>query len=607
MFSKKKVTLTLLLFMGLAGGIIFLFSGSMNAVADVNQAAVNYILAKPQNAWTTMALASVGQNNIPSEHLKNIASNKANDYSSAILAIAAINQYPRTFGGSDYVAKLESFWDGTQLGDSSLLNDDIFGLLALISSGESFSNPIVAGIKNYIVSKQNPDGGWGWSPTANSDSNMTSAGIMALISAGVPNTDTIIQKAVGFLKTMQNQDGGFVYDIPGAGKVSDAASDSWAISAIYAIGQNPSGWTKGTGDPITHLKSLQDTVGGFFHHQQGDQETSFTPTETAYALVALEGKFFPLNIVAPVQTFPFRIEGKDGAICQGNTAGPTAMDIVKNAASICNFAYDIQTTSYGPYLTAIAGDTASGNTGWLYLINGTLPSVGASDYNLNEGDDVLWYFGDFSWKPTKLEMDNDETTASLHVTFFDGSTWQDLEGATVYVGDSTFVTDSSGETSIGIASLQNGMYQIFAEKNGYVRSNRAMLTVGQAPADHQVGLKVNILQVQPLPQNNQDTIIFSVNPSTIDFGDMKVGDIKSQIVNLSNNGSQNLYVKTEVTGAQVFQSNLTVNGSAWNNFSANIEKNSSSSIQLGFSIPNNYSGSFGGQEGGLTFWATIQQ
>ena len=598
---KKEVILVVLLFIGLAS------AGILNAVSEASQAAINYILTKPQNAWTTMAKAAASQSNISSDHLLNISGNNANDYSSAILAITAINQGPRVFGPSDYVAKLESFWDGTQLGDQGLLNDDIFGLLALISAGEPALNPIVAGIKSYIMSEQNSDGGWGWSPAAGSDSNMTSASIMALISAGVSNADPVIQKATDFLKTMQNQDGGFKYDASDFSKVSDAASDSWAISAIYAIGQNPSQWTKGTGDPLTHLKSLQDSAGGFFHHQQqGDQETSFTPTETAYAVIALEGKFFPLNIVAPTQNFSFRIEGRDETICKGSTSGPTAMDIVKNAASICGFTYNIETTSFGPYLTAIANDTASGSSGWLYLVNSISPAVGAADYNLQAGDEVLWYFGEFSLKPTKLEMDNNGTTVSLHAAFFDNSTWQDLSMATVKAGSSDFITDSSGKVSFSIASLQDGLYQMFAVKNGYIRSNKIALNVGQAPASHGVGLRVNVLQIQPLPQNNQDSIVFSVSPSVVDFGDMKAGDTKSRTINLSNDGSQNIYVETEVEGAEVFKSNLTVNGNLWNNFSANIVKNSSSDIQLGLAIPNNYSGSFGEREGGLTFWAVTQ-
>ncbi len=606
MFLKKKIVLSVLFFGAIASSIIFLSASIINGATDESQKAVNYILTKPQNAWTTMALSAAGQNNIPSDHLKNITSSNANDYSSAILAITAINQNPKTFGGSDYVAKLESFFDGTQLGDSSLLNDDIFSLLALTSAGESSSNSIVLGTKNYIISKQNFDGGWGWSPSASSDSNMTSAAIMALISAGVSNTDTVVRNAVEFLKTMQNQDGGFSYDASGTEKISDAASDSWVVSAIYAAGQNPSQWTKGDKDPIINLKSLQDASKGFFHHQSGDQETSFSATESAYAVLALEGKFFPLNIFNQTQTFPFRIEGKDKVICQGNAEGPTAMDIVKNAANICNFTYNIQTTPYGPYLTAIANDTASGNIGWLYLVNGASLSVGAADYAVKQGDDVLWYFGDFAWKPTKLEMENDGTNVNLHAIFFDGASWQNLSGATLHIGESDFITDSSGKYSISIASLQNGLYKIFAEKNGYVRSNQATLTVGQAPSDHGVGLNVNIIQTQASPSTNQDSITFSVSPSAVDFGDMKVGNTKSKTVSLSNTGSQDLFIKAEVKGAQIFKNNLSVNRGSLENFSANILKGASSDIQLGLSIPNNYSGSFGSQEGNLIFWATAQ-
>ncbi|MDP3883033.1 MAG: prenyltransferase/squalene oxidase repeat-containing protein [Candidatus Staskawiczbacteria bacterium] len=606
MFIRSKVIFCALLFTGFVATALFYFSGISKAVTDESQKAVDYIASKPQNVWTTMALAAAGRDSIPSDHLKNISGDNPNDYSSAILAITAINENPRTFGGSDYVAKLESFWDGVQLGDSGLLNDDIFGLLALISAGENSSNPIVVGIKNYIISEQNSDGGWSWSPSGSSDSNMTSVGIMALVGTGISASDSAVKGASEFLETMQNQDGGFRYDASDFGKDSDAASDSWAISAIYAIGQNPFEWTKGNENPIKHLKSLQDES-GFFYHSEGSQENSFTPTETAYAIVALEGKFFPLKIVVPSQSFSFRIEGNDKTICQGSVAGPTALDIVKNAAVICGFDYNIEETQYGPYLTAIAGEDASGLMGWLYLVNFMSPSVGSADYNLEQGDEVLWYFGDFNWKPLKLEMQNDGTTVSLNVNFFDNSAWQNLPGATVHAGSSDFVTASSGATSISIASLQDGLYRIFAEKQGYIRSNKVIVTVGQATADHGVSLKVNILQSEPLPEDDQDNISFSVSPSVIDFGDMKVGISKTKIVKLSNNGSKNIYIKTDVRGSEIFKSYLTVNGLAWQNFSENISKNNSSDINLGLHILSDYAGSFGEQESNLTFWAMAQQ
>lgn len=603
MFLKKKIILVFLLFVWLQ---VF-FYGSTEAVTDESKKAVDYIALKTQNAWITMALAAAGQDNIPQEHLKNINSNNANDYSVAILAITAINQNPRIFGGSDYVAKLESFWDGAQLGDKSLLNDDIFGLLALTSAGENSSNPIVAGIKNFIISEQNPDGGWSWSPSGGSDSNMTSAGIMALIGTGISASDAAIRGASEFLKTTQNQDGGFSYDASESERASDAASDSWAISAIYAMGQDPLQWKKQGQDPISNLKSLQDSAAGFFRHNPGSQENSFTSTETAYAIIAIEGKFFPLRVFAHIQSFPFRIEGKNKTICSGSAEGPTALDIVKNAAIICGFAYNIEETQYGPYLSSIAGEEASGLNGWLYLVNFMSPSVGASDFGLKQGDEVLWYFGDFNWKPLKIDMQNDGITASLHLAFFDNSAWQNLLGAKVHAGSSDFITDSSGVVSIGIASLKDGLYRIFAEKEGFVRSNQVVLTVGQAPDGHRVNLKVNVLQSGPLPEDDQDNISFSVNPSAIDFGDIKAGVSKTKIVKLSNNGSKNIYVETDVAGAEIFKSYLTVNGLAWQNFSENISKNNSSDINLGLHILSDYSGSFGEQEGNLIFWAMAQQ
>jgi len=174
----------------------------------------------------------------------------------------------------------------------------------------------------------------------------------------------------------------------------------------------------------------------------------------------------------------------------------------------------------------------------------------------------------------------------------------------VYVGSSSFVTDSSGMASISIASLEDGLYQTFVEKQGYIRSNKVTITVGQPPEDRQVGLKVNILKTKPL--DDQDSIFLSVSPSNIDFGDMEAGDSKSKILNLSNNGSGNINVTSEVGGAEVFRSNIVIDGKLWNDFSANLPKNSSLDAQLKLSVPNNYLGEFGEQEGGLTFWATAQ-
>ncbi len=372
----------------------------VKAAPEINQQAVTYLKSQTQNPWITMALAAAGESNISYEYLKNISSEKAIDYAAPILAIAALQKDPRTFGSQDYVQKLKSFWDGNQLGDSSLLNDDIFGLMALLASGELKQGEIVLGTKNYILSKQNSDGGWGWSPSAASDTNMTSSAIMALLKAGVSLSEQAMVKATTYLKSAQNEDGGFAYDPKSDwGKNSDASSDSWVISAIYALGQDPVTWQKGEKNPVEHLKTLQQDE-GYFLHDENSSISSFTSTETAYAVVALAGKSYPVSIFVPAG-FEFKIQGKTKIICEGRVEAQNALDIVKNAAVLCSFTYVIEDTAYGPYLKKIGDDEAQGSSGWLYRVNGILPSIGAADYLLKSGDDVLWYFSD----GTKIEKE----------------------------------------------------------------------------------------------------------------------------------------------------------------------------------------------------------
>jgi len=81
----------------------------------------------------------------------------------------------------------------------------------------------------------------------------------------------------------------------------------------------------------------------FFEYQAGSGEDGFSPITTAYAVIALQDKSLPINIFsgAPAELFDFRIEGSLEQVCAGKAAGPTALDIVKNASSLCGFTYEI--------------------------------------------------------------------------------------------------------------------------------------------------------------------------------------------------------------------------------------------------------------------------
>jgi hypothetical protein len=256
------------------------------------------------SGWAVMAIAAAGQNpndwvsggNSVVTYLRNSAAlldpNKATDWERSLLAIVAAGENPRTFGGIDYVSKVTGFCNGTQIGDVTLLNDDVWGILALSSIGEG--QQLIPNVKNFIVSNQNTDGGWSWAVGGASDADNTAATISALIAAGEPSGSQVMAKATGYLKTQQQMNGGFISE-----GTTNSAVDSWVINAINSVGQSPiaQDWQKSGVSAVSHLLSLQNADGSF-------KWTASQPTNpvwmTAYAVPALLGKPYPRDTVPPV-------------------------------------------------------------------------------------------------------------------------------------------------------------------------------------------------------------------------------------------------------------------------------------------------------------------
>lgn len=250
--------------------------------------ATEYLASQSPDPWITMALIAAGEANLNLDHLKTVNGSLATDYENTILALTTAGEDPETFGSVNFVSRLKDFYQNNQIGSSSYLNDDSWGILALISAGESSSSQIIQDSKNFILANQNPDGGWSYAVSGQdviSDTDDTAAAIMALLEAGISATDPVITKAVDYLELSQNSDGGFPFG-GGWGSDSNASSDAWVISAIYSLGQNPYDWLKNDKNPIDNLKSLQKPDGSF--------DEGF-PDSTAWAVIALSGKFYPID------------------------------------------------------------------------------------------------------------------------------------------------------------------------------------------------------------------------------------------------------------------------------------------------------------------------
>ncbi len=306
---NKKNKIGLILISSLTA-TLFLFPISI-AHGSV-ETAVTYLIGQAENPWVTMALSAVGEKpNI--DYLKSVDGSSAIELAAPVLAITAAGEDPRTFPDNDLVAELKEYYTDGQIGDTSILNDDIFGLLALLSAGEPTDDVVVSGTKDFILQNQNEDGGWGFSANGGSDTNMTSATIMALIESGMSTGNSVIQNATAYLESAQNADGGFPYDPQGAwGTDSDASSDAWVVSAIESVNGDINDWViEGVGGPIEHLLSLQ-TEGGYFQYQTGTGEDNFTSVTTSYAVIALAGKSYPVNSILYDPPEPDNEEGHGG-------------------------------------------------------------------------------------------------------------------------------------------------------------------------------------------------------------------------------------------------------------------------------------------------------
>lgn len=569
--------------------------------------AKSYLASKPQNSWTTMGLVALGENNPNLEHLKSVAGGQAIAYAAPILALTAAGKNPAVFGSEDYVAKLKSYYSQGQIGDPVSLNDDIFGLLALVSAGEAKNSPAVSGTKDYILNHQAANGGWGYATSAPGDTDMTAAAILALLAAGTDKQDAKIQTAVAFLKTNQTENGGFLSS-PAFDTAANTSSTAWAVWALNALGIDPGSWNKGENNPITYLENAQNEA-GWFAYQNGSMEDGFTPVTSAYALIALSGKSLPIKILpaAPLQSFNFRIEGKSETVCEGRVQAVNALEIIKNASGQCGYAYTIQDTQYGPYLSQIGSDAGESLSGWQFAVNLTLPSIGAADYILKTNDQVLWYYGSWDDKLTRLALDKTSATSGQSVVatveYQNSGVWQPLEGASISMGPTNMTTGENGQATL---NGSDGYYRVVAKKPGYVRSNSFLLKIGE-PQNSSVSLSVNIPGVngEETPPPTKPEIAFSINPGNLDFGDLSAGQHLEKILVFNNTGSKDLNVQSVIDGDEVFKDNLRLQNQTWSKYQEQVNSGEQASVPVQLSIPASFPG-YGRKQGQIIFWVQAQ-
>lgn len=202
--------------------------------------------------WAAVAYGSQSRHSTAKEKLKtflisdNLQGGSVTDYERRVMALMALGVNPYEGAKENYIQKIYDSFDGTQFGDSGLVNDDIFAVLVLRNVGFKADDTEIKKAIEFIISKQSASG-------SIDSPDLTSAGIQAL-ELGDSNLQTTnaINKAVNYLKSLQQSDGGF----------NDSFATSWIILGFIAGGESPSSLEKNGNNPFDYLANLQQTDGG---------------------------------------------------------------------------------------------------------------------------------------------------------------------------------------------------------------------------------------------------------------------------------------------------------------------------------------------------------
>ena len=106
--------------------------------------------------------------------------------------------------------------------------------------------------------------------------------------------------------------------------------------------------------------------------------------------------------------------------------------------------------SFGLIVCGIGGDESTGSSFWLYKVNHVSPEVGADQFTVKRGDDVLWFFSSDLNTGNELELraparvaTGDEFVVQVNQYDFQG-TRTPAAGVTVAGGGASAVTDATG-------------------------------------------------------------------------------------------------------------------------------------------------------------------
>lgn len=401
-----------------------------------------------------VALTETARQNYINLAITGIQSDKATDttYDKAILALTA--------NGVD-VTKLYPTNSNTPISAIALLNKAAkstspwsapYTLAAYNQADFAGTERYEQQLVNALLQAQQDDGSWDEWGTIDTTANCI-AGLAFY--AKDSKVKAAIDKGVAYLAT-QLQDGG-VYD---GGYGANANSTAMVIIALAAAGVDPANDARFTKNGISVVEglmsfALKDNSG--FGYTDNVTYSDLATEQGFRALIALAqfkatGKAFNIYDFSAVKTKPSHATGagetetpeqppetedKITVTVTISTPGGTwlSKSVKLNKGSTVYHAFIAalegsgisQVGAANGYVRSMTKDgvtygefTSGPNSGWLYKVNGSLPSVPLTQKAVNNGDYVLWYYTtDWKADPDAGKMADEEVTAADVIKLID--------------------------------------------------------------------------------------------------------------------------------------------------------------------------------------------
>lgn len=308
--------------------------------------ALAYLKSQPIGAWEAMAFGADGQR-VSLDSLANAALTSATDIERQILGVRAAGGNPRSFAGKNLVQLLQQRFTNNQIGEANLINDDIFGVLALLAAGEPANAPEIAKTIQTILGKQSGDGYWG-------SIDLTAAAVEALRAyqsrGGSVDVGDAVARARGYLLRSKDQYGGWG---------ENSASTAWGIQALVALGEDVS-------KEIAALLRYQNTNGGFGWKSSEDVSAFMT----AYAVPALLQKPLPIlelpiitatavTVPTPTPVIALTVSPSPRVAGVKSTPSPVVVGTVIDLETTSSFYRPVATTKASPSPTPTISPTVS--------------------------------------------------------------------------------------------------------------------------------------------------------------------------------------------------------------------------------------------------------